>query len=217
MTQTLAQQHELDPLWRIAFARQARLFAERFPQESSRAAVGLASAGRHCDTHGDADEARLCFEVLSSRFPDSPFAEQCAGAHRRLELVGQPLKEFGGQTLDGGLLDLNAYAGKPLLIIFWSSTAPQFEEHLTTLTQALGGPGAKAVQVVGVNLDTEEQAVKDFLQQHQFHCPHVFYADPSLRGDKNLVADYYGVTTVPSYCWWEQTELSKACMCNRRI
>lgn len=199
LTQFVAQQQSNDPRWSIAFARQSRMFAERFPQETSRVTVGLASAGRQADQLGQTEEARLCYQTLRQRYPESPFAQQCEAVLRRLSLVGQPLVDFGGQAMDGGSVSVEHYLGKPMVIVFWSTESPQFRQDLPLLKQSLAKLGDNRVGVVGVNLDTDEQAVDQFLATNNFARQHIFYADPGFRGPQNLVANYYGVSQVPTY------------------
>ncbi|MCA9079651.1 MAG: TlpA family protein disulfide reductase [Planctomycetaceae bacterium] len=199
LTQTLAQQNHQDGKWATAFARQARVFAERFPQETSRAAVSLATSGRMCDDLGQTDEARLCYELLSARFPSTPFAAQGEAVLRRLTLVGQPLVEFGGPTNVGGHVDLKHYAGKPLLIVYWASTSGEFVDDLPQLKSSIAAFGEENLNVVGVNLDTDQNALDRFVDAHDLNWPQIFYAEPELRGGQNLVAAYYGVTHTPQY------------------
>lgn len=198
LAQRLAGLHDDAPIWSIGYARQARLFAERFPHEFARASVALAGAARQCDRQGQGAEARHCWEALQTRFPESPYSTEAAACVRRLSLVGQPLVEFGGPTLAGGVVDLRQLAGRPLLIVFWSSTSTEFAADLPELQRAVQRTG-KDVAVIGVNLDEQQSAVEDFLAAHQLDWPQIWYVDPHLRGRRNLVAAYYGVEEIPSY------------------
>ena len=108
------------------FGRQARLFAERFPKEVNRAPMALLTAGRFCELFGAPAEAKACYEVIEAKFTGTPFADQVAGCLRRIRLPGQTLTDFGGPTLDGGFVKLEDYAGKPMLIVFWSKDSETF-------------------------------------------------------------------------------------------
>src|SRR5690606_25675769 len=128
LTRTMADRHAAeDPQWAVAFANQARLFAERFPQETSRAAVNVIAAGRMCEQLQLAEEARACYAVVEQTFPNSPYAAQIEGSLRRLRLPGNQLTEFGGSTFDGGFVSISQLRGKPLLIAFWASNSEEFQ------------------------------------------------------------------------------------------
>ena len=127
LTQLQAQQSgDDDPQWVQAFARQARLFAEKFPQETHRAALNLMAAGRMCDEMNLHQDALACLEVVEQKFPETPFAEHVAGMLRRLRLPGERLVEFGGSTFDGGFVNLDQFRGGPVVIVFWASNSAKF-------------------------------------------------------------------------------------------
>lgn len=199
LTQTQAQRHGADDArWIDAFARQARLFAEKFPQETSRAAVHLMSAGRLCEQFGRVEEARTCYGMITDKFEETPFADQVSASLRRLQLPGQILTEFGGSTHDGGFTSIDQYRGKSLLIVFWASNSAKFRADLPAIKQTLS-KYPERLSVVGVNLDKDEIAVDRFLEETGIGWKHIFYSDPELRGLRNLVARHYGVHSIPQY------------------
>ena len=116
--------------WVKAYSVQARLFAERFPQEQGRVAVNLISAGRKCEQFVLREEAKRCFLLVEQLYPDSPFAEQISGVLRRLRVEGQPL-ELAGTTIDGGFFSADQFTGKPMLVVFWSSNSATFPSRFT--------------------------------------------------------------------------------------
>ncbi len=187
-----------EPKWALAFARQARLFASKFPQETNRAAIHLVAAGRICDKLGITDEARTCMLLVEERFPNSPFAGQVKNSLRRLRLPGQELLEFGGSTFDGNFISIDQYRGRPVIIAFWASNSIVFNEDMKLINDTVASVGSGAT-VIGVNLDREEVAVERFISLTGNDWPHIFYSDSKKRGSENLVAKYYGVSKVPSY------------------
>ncbi len=198
-TQIQAQtQAAKEPRWALAFARQARLFTEKFPQETNRAAIHLVAAGRICDKLGINDEAKTCMMLVEERFLNSPFADQVKNSLRRLRLPGQELLEFGGSTFDGNFISIDQFRGRPVIIAFWASNSVIFNEDMKLINETVASVGSGAV-VIGVNLDREEAAVEKFLAITGNNWPHIFYSDPKKRGTENLVAKYYGVSKVPSY------------------
>lgn len=199
LTHTLADRHAQESTdWAIAFARQSRLFAERFPQEASRAAVNAIAAGRLCERLQLDEEAEACLAMIDRIAPDSPYSEQVAGSLRRLRLPGQVLTEFGGSTFDGSFTSIERYRGQTLLIAFWASNSEEFRRDYSRLQALLDRSGGR-ITAVGVNMDRDEHAVERFLQESGMKWKNVFYSDPEKRGSRNVIARHYGVINVPEY------------------
>jgi thiol-disulfide isomerase/thioredoxin len=182
--------------WLGELARQAQVFATKFPQEQSRAVALLYSAGWSCELHGLTKEAADCYALLVKDFPTADEAVTAAGSLRRLKLVGRPV-QLGGSTFDGGYVSIDTYAGKPVLVVFWQSGNPKVAELMPVLADVQATYGDK-VGLLGVALDENEAAIGDFLKAHPLRWQQIFFADKSKRGWKNTVAEFYGVKTVPS-------------------
>ena len=184
--------------WVKAYANQARLFADRFPQEQGRVAVSLIAAGRKCEQFGLHDDARQCFYLVERLYPDSPFVQQIAGILRRLRMVGQPL-ELAGSTIDGGFLSTDQFAGKPMLVVFWASNSETFRRDVPVLKQLTSRFGDDQLTIIGVNLDQDEYAVDAFLEETGIGWRQIFFSDADKRGGRSPVARFYGVHAVPTY------------------
>lgn len=182
--------------WLQSFARQALLFADRFPQEQQRAVRLLDDAATSCDAYSLVDESTQCYMTLRDRFPDTTQAEQAIGPLRRLGLPGQRL-DLGGPTLDGGFIDPSMFANRPALIVFWSTEAKPFLEQARHIIETAAKYEPQALQVVGVNLDTDETAVNAFMKQNGLKWQNIFHTDPARRGWNSPVASYYGVRNIP--------------------
>jgi hypothetical protein len=184
--------------WVKAYANQARLYADRFPQEQGRVAVTLIGAGRKCEQFGLHDDARQCYYLVERLYPDSPFVQQIAGILRRLRLVGQRL-ELAGSTIDGGFLSADQFAGKPMLVAFWASNSETFRRDIPVLKQLTNRFGEDRLTMIGVNLDQDEYAVDAFLEETGIGWRQIFFSDVDKRGGKSPVARFYGVHAVPTY------------------
>lgn len=178
------------------FSRQARSFAERFPGEQQRAVELLNDAGATCDFHGMREEAILCFETLRQKYADTPQAQQAVPVLRRLSLIGKPL-DLGGPTLDGGFISVADFKGSPVLIVFWSSQAAPFVEQSAAIIAVAEKYERKGLQVISVNLDTDEAAIDAFLEKSGMGWRTVFHTAPERRGWNHPVAVHYGVRTIP--------------------
>lgn len=199
LAESMAARHGAgNPEWITAYANQARLFADRFPQEQGRSAVSLIAAGRKCEQFSLHQEARQCYLLVEQLYPDSAFTAQIAGILRRLRLVGQPL-DLAGPTIDGGFFKLEDFADKPILVVFWSSNSETFRRDLPVIKEITSAYGEGRLTVVGVNLDEDEFAVDAFLESSGINWRQIFFSEPDKRGGRNPVARYYGVHVVPTY------------------
>jgi peroxiredoxin len=185
-----------EPKWLQEFARHSQLFASRFPTEANAALPMLLAAGRSCELNGLMDEAVSCFSLIETKFPESPQATQATGVLRRLKLPGQKL-QLAGPTLDGNYVSVEDHQGKAVIVVFWSSHATPFVEHVDTL-KALAEKYKKYAQVLSVNLDTEEGEIDAFLEQTQLSWPVIFHVEQDKRSWNAPLAVYYGINTLPT-------------------
>ncbi|MEX0718671.1 MAG: TlpA disulfide reductase family protein [Planctomycetaceae bacterium] len=209
-----------EPRWIEEFARQAKHFAEHFPQDEPQAAPLLFAAAQSCELNGLNDEAKVCYALLQERFPENAQGQAAVAVLRRLELPGNPL-ELSGPTIDGGQVDMEDYRGRAVLVVFWSTTASGFTEKIETVRQAIAGHPPESLVVVGVNLDEDESAIDAFLEQHfvdraeradasgaapeasrerrRLPWKHIFYAQPDQRGWENPIVQRFGVHEIPQF------------------
>ncbi len=205
LAQRKAERHgRTNPEWVSEFANQARLFASRFPHEPNRSAFTLLTAGQTCDRAGLTDDAKNCFLMVQSQFPDTVFAEQVNGFLRRLSLVGQPL-ELAGPTIEGGYVSIDDDKDQPVLVVFWAATSPQFQQDCEPLKELQQRFASAGLGVIGVNLDVDEAEIDNFLSAHDLPWPHIFYSEPDKRGGRHPLARYYGVQQVPTYWLVDRT------------
>ena len=198
-SQTQAQRlSSQDQKWAVAYSNQARLFAERFPAESSRAAIHLLAAGKMCDNLSMRELAQSCFKTIELKFPGSPYAEQVIGIQRRLRLPGQHLSEFAGSTLNGGHVDIKSFRGSPVLVMFWASNSETFQKDVPRIQDIVQRSGGRLC-LIGVNLDRDELRAGQYANESFPASEHIFYSDHNKRGSRNVIAEYYGVEKIPSY------------------
>lgn len=187
-----------EPRWLEEYARQARLFAENFPHETTRAVALLYSAGWSCELHRLIDEAIGCYSLLLDKYPDSPQSQQVTAVIRRLTLEGKPL-ELAGPTLDGGYLSIDDYAGQVVLVVFWATGTTNFADHLPQLNDAARKFKESGFAVIGVSLDEEQDVLKSFVAEKSVDWPQIFHFDEANRRWNHPIARYYGVRDIPAY------------------
>ena len=181
----------------MAYGNQARLFATNFAHEPNRAAVTLLDAARWCDRRGYAEPAIACYDELRTSFETTLFASQADGPIRRLRMLGQALGEFGGPTIDGGVVHREHYNGQPLVVVFWDSRDPNLSSTFNAIDEIRKSRSETDIALVGVCLDEDERAASaaiDLLPS----CPHIYSASPNERGRNNPLARYYGVQDTPT-------------------
>jgi hypothetical protein len=186
-----------DPRWVEEFSQQARIFAERFSADAR--AIGLLTdAAVSCEYYGRNSEATLCYKTLTDVFPKSKQAAQAVAPLRRLALVGKSL-DLGGPTVDGAYLTVENFKGSPVLIAFWSTQAKPFVENAPRILRTVAKHEANGLQVIGVNLDTDELAIESFVEKTGLGWRTLFHADQGKRGWSHPVAVYYGVRSIPQF------------------
>lgn len=186
-----------DTRWLKELARQARHFAESFPNEERRSLPMLFTAARSCELSGLAEEALECYELIPRTFPKSTFAARVTPIVRRLKLVGNRA-QLAGPSLEGESLALDDYLGHIVLVVFWSTDKGQFVEQLPDLLKVARSYEERGLRVLGINLDQESTAVQEFLIQRKLPWPQIFFPEPEKRGWNNPAAAYYGVMDVPA-------------------
>lgn len=184
--------------WRNEYVKQVKLFAKSFPQEESRAVVGLTTAGQLCEDNGQIPQAVECFRIIVERFPNNAFASQAQATLRRLQLPGKAI-ELAGPTIDGGFISMDDLAKKTVLVMFWSASSESFTKDWPAINAVYEKHQQQGFEIVGVNLDKNEIEVDKFLEQHAVKGRHIFYLQESKRGLSNPIARYYDVTTLPTY------------------
>jgi len=196
LAHTNAQLSRNEPRFIQEFAIQARLFATRFPKDG-RAVQLLSAAGQSAELYHMDSEAVSCFSLLRENFAQSPQAAQATAVLRRLELKGKPLK-LGGETLDGGFVNIEQFRGKPALIIFWASDSEPFQTLLPGLQQVLHNYEKSALTVIGVCLDESDKPMQEFIEKNGLSWTQIFYADQAKRHWEHPLVQFYGVHDIPS-------------------
>ena len=185
-----------DPRWLKVFSKRAQVYASRFPDEAPRSVPLLMAAARSCENNGQAEEAKTCYSLISSRFAQTPQGSQAQGTLRRLQLKGQEL-DLSGPGIDGNDIDVKACKGKMVLIVFWASNAQPFVQQLPKILEVTA-KYKKYCTVIGVNIDTDEKAVEDFVENQHLDWQQIFFPSRAQRGWNSPIAAYYGVNLLPT-------------------
>ena len=197
-THTMARGHAGRSVdWVREFSRQARSFAGRFPDQAYRFVPQLFAAARSCELHNLNTEAIHCYTMLKDHFTETIQGQQSISILRRLNLVGQR-PEIAGSTPDGGDVAIGDYAGRVVLVVFWSSENTTFRKLAPTLVELSRDYRKNGLEILGVNLDKEETDVDGFLEKVALPGRHIFFSHRDQRRWENPIAKFYGISDIPT-------------------
>lgn len=139
---------------------------------------------------GDLKTPDLIYAVIRDRLANAvPDAQERAEVSRQIrEIVGMRTEMLTvsrtwvgkkpppivGKTLDGKAVDLNAYQGKVVLLDFWATWCQPCVAALPELVALYRKHHPKGFEVIGISLDVQEQALRQFLVQQKLDWPQVW-------------------------------------------
>ena len=187
----------------------AESVAER-PATAARAALAPAEVIGICEAYyqrlvegNQFPIAREAFRLLLEK-PFRPAVKDfLASRLKRIELVGKPAPPIRGTDLDGKEFNLAAEKGKLVLVVFWASWSQPNAAQVTWLEQVEHAYHNKGLDVVGINLDTQENGgqkletvlpnIRRFLLDHNVPWPTLVNGS----GEHDY-AQAYGVSDIPA-------------------
>jgi thiol-disulfide isomerase/thioredoxin len=165
--------------------------------EAAEAMIQIATASEFAGKESDAINwyTRITKEYEGT----TPVAAKAAGAKRRLESVGKVL-ELQGTTGDGRAWKLATMRGKPVIIYYWASWCDPCKQDFPVLKN-LQEKYKNRFTIVGINLDTDEDAFKKEVSTQKLQWTHV--REP--EGLDGKLANDLGVLTVPTMLLLDKT------------
>ena len=103
----------------------------------------------------------------------------------------RPAPNFSLPEVYGGRVDLDSYHGRPVLLVFWTTSCPICQRELPMLSQLAPAFRSKGVTLLPINLDGESQAA-DYLSSNNLNLTSLFDSDYK-------VARAYSVGGVPRF------------------
>ncbi len=104
--------------------------------------------------------------------------------HQRLVEVGDSAPDFSITTDSGRTITAASFGGKLLVLNFWATWCPPCIEELPSLNEFQKRFASAGVVVLGVSVDTDEKAYREFLSKAR--VAFLTARDP----DKKISADY---------------------------
>ncbi|MEW6487841.1 MAG: TlpA disulfide reductase family protein [Thermodesulfobacteriota bacterium] len=121
-----------------------------------------------------------------------------AAAFKRTQ-VGEPLKDFRLQTLDGRTLVLSESLGaKATLVIFWAAWNPRSAEILADVQKLVAEHGSQGLAVIAVNVEHQEDLAAEELATVRQAAGALGLTFPVVLDRGLAVFGEYGVVAVPS-------------------
>ena len=106
-------------------------------------------------------------------------------------LKGKDAPDFMLPGVDGKPVSLSSHAGKDVVVLdFWASWCPPCRKGLPVLDSLAASMKGKPVVFYAINIRESAALVTEFARREKLTLP-------MLLDDSGLVADDYGVTTIP--------------------
>ena len=155
--------------------------------------------GTHEELQGRAKEATGWYQTLLKDKPKSEMAPRAQGALKRLNLNGQVLT-LAGPGLEGGTVDLKAYKGKVVLVVFWASEYKVCEEDVPQLRALYQDNKAKGFEIVGISLDFDKDTALPFVQKNKMGWKQIYQpSGPNQSGGlSSPIATSFGIISLPT-------------------
>jgi peroxiredoxin len=104
-------------------------------------------------------------------------------------LINRRAPDFSLPGVYGGRVDLDSYRGRPVLLVFWTSSCSICQDELPMLSRLEPSFRSKGATIVAIHLGGEEEAA-EYLGANSINLMTVYDAD-------GAVARQYGVSGVP--------------------
>ena len=116
----------------------------------------------------------------------------CAGSGTSVNpRVGKAAADFSAISINGTLVNLSDYKGKPVFVNFWAIRCPPCRDEMPYIQQIYDEYSAKGLVVLGVNNEESLGNVKPFVESGGFNYPIMLDQD-------DTVANKYGVYYLPA-------------------
>lgn len=169
-------------------------FVTTYP-DSPDAADAYLQLGITEELSGKEDIAKKWYQQAVVKFPSAPPAQKAAGALKRIDSIGKPIKlsgvGFSGRTID---LSASPYKGRIVLIDYWATWCQPCMDSMEELKKLHAKYGNQGFTVIGVNLDGNKAEVITYLKGARLTWDSL-YEPGGLEGK---FANDLGILTLPT-------------------
>ena len=167
-------------------------FVQKYPDSEQAARFRLFLA-IDAEQDGEKDRAADFYRTLAKKYPQEAIGRKAIGALRRLNLVGKPL-EFEIPLLGGGTATEKTYAGKVLLLSFFTTDCVPCKDNLPILKDLRDRFGDDGFEILSVSLDASPNPLRGYQQTRRIDFP-IGYEPGAFESP---TAMRYGITTMPT-------------------
>lgn len=175
---------------RDAIVSMARNYTARYPGDR-RGPRLLVEAATLCDNTPNLKRDLL--EEASRLTSETSLKARIADDFKRLDLLGRRI-ELKLPTLNAGEVDLDAYRGKVVVLIFWAADSPHSLLWLRGFRAAWEKMSKSEVQVVTVSLDTNRNLLNQKISTLPPQWPTAFDG----KGWEGPVPRKFGINAIPT-------------------
>jgi thiol-disulfide isomerase/thioredoxin len=124
--------------------------------------------------------------------PEQDLAAAAKAQLQKAEMIGKPVA-IRFLATDGSTIDTQALHGKVVLVDFWASWCPDCIREMPSVRKAYQKYRDKGLVIVGVSLDTDEQALANFVAKKLIPWPQCCDG----KGWESELAVKFGVRAIP--------------------
>ena len=148
---------------------------------------------------GEKQEAETFLEKVKTDFaPHKMFAQISDALERLRSSLNQPAlgdtMDIKFTAIDGEIFDLSEMKNKVVLVDFWATWCGPCLKELPTLKSAYEKHHVEGFEILGISLDQDQNALKDFLKAQKMTWPQQFDA----KGWENEFAKKFGISSIPA-------------------
>jgi thiol-disulfide isomerase/thioredoxin len=154
----------------------------------------------------DSAKARETILLVQKNYPGTPQAKQAGEVLPQIEkmdamkaiqknlVVGKMFPDFQEKDLEGKPLSVSRFKGKVLLVDFWATWCGPCRVELPNVIATYEKHHKNGFEILGISLDNDEQAMKQFLASNKMTWPQYFDG----KGWQTKLAGQYGLNSIPA-------------------